>query len=110
MTLTEAAAVLGVRPDTLRQQIHNGRLVATKVGRDWTVTGAEVARYAKESAMGPHLDSVEGLEFEVDPSISEEVAALRAELESVTMSWHRDAHTGDMVDCDLCRPALDLLS
>ena len=60
MTLTEAAAVLGVKPDTLRQQVHNGKLAATKVGRDWSVTEAEVARYAKESAMSPKLDSIEG--------------------------------------------------
>ena len=46
MTLTEAAAILGVTPDTLRQQIHAGALRARKVGRDWTVTPAEVRKYA----------------------------------------------------------------
>lgn len=49
MTLPEAARILGVTPDTLRQQIHAGRLVARKVGRDWHVTPGEVARYRKES-------------------------------------------------------------
>jgi excisionase family DNA binding protein len=48
MTLTEAAAILGVTPDTLRQQIANGKLRARKVGRDWTVTPKEVERYRKE--------------------------------------------------------------
>jgi excisionase family DNA binding protein len=48
VTLTEAAAILGVTPDTLRQQIANGKLRARKVGRDWTVTPKEVERYRKE--------------------------------------------------------------
>jgi excisionase family DNA binding protein len=49
MTLTEAAAILGVTAATLRQQIANGSLKARKVGRDWHVTPAEVKRYARES-------------------------------------------------------------
>jgi len=47
MTLREAAAVLGVTPDTLRQQIANGKLRAKKIGRDWHVTPAEVETYRK---------------------------------------------------------------
>jgi excisionase family DNA binding protein len=49
MTLPEAAAILGVTPDTLRQQIANGKLRARKVGRDWQVTPKEVERYRRES-------------------------------------------------------------
>ena len=49
MTLTEAAARLGLSPATLRGQVRNGALKAKKVGRDWTVTPAEVARYERES-------------------------------------------------------------
>ena len=49
MTLTEAAAILHVTPDTLRQQIARGALRARKVGRDWHVTPREVERYRKES-------------------------------------------------------------
>ena len=49
MTLNEAAASLGITPDTLRQQIGRGRLKATKVGTVWTVTPREVERYRKES-------------------------------------------------------------
>lgn len=48
MTLTEAARILGVTPDTLRQQIAKGKLHATKHGRDWWLEDAEVQRYAKE--------------------------------------------------------------
>jgi excisionase family DNA binding protein len=48
MTLIEAAAILGVTPDTLRQQIAKGKLQATKRGRDHWVTPREVERYAKE--------------------------------------------------------------
>lgn len=49
MTLIEAAASLGVTPATLRQQIKLGKLRATKVGRDWSVTPREVERYRAES-------------------------------------------------------------
>ena len=52
MTLVEAAALLGVTAATLRQQIANGKLRATKRGRDWWVTRGEVARYGRESRRG----------------------------------------------------------
>jgi excisionase family DNA binding protein len=45
MTLNEAAATLGLTPDTLRQQIHAGKLRAEKLGRDWHVAPKEVERY-----------------------------------------------------------------
>lgn len=48
MTLTEAAAALGVSPSTLRWQIRNGKLRAVKRGRDWWVTKQEVERYREE--------------------------------------------------------------
>lgn len=50
MTLIEAAAILEVTPDTLRQQIAAGKLKARKVGRDWQVAPSEVKRYAKDSS------------------------------------------------------------
>ena len=49
MTLNEAAAILGVTADTLRQQVRNGKLRATKRGRDWWVTRSEVTRYGQEN-------------------------------------------------------------
>jgi excisionase family DNA binding protein len=49
MTLTEAAASLGVTAATLRQQIANGKLTAAKRGRDWWVQPKEVERYRQES-------------------------------------------------------------
>jgi excisionase family DNA binding protein len=49
MSLTEAAASLGVTAATLRQQIANGKLRARKVGRDWHVTPREVERYRRDS-------------------------------------------------------------
>jgi excisionase family DNA binding protein len=52
VTLIEAAALLGVTPDTLRQQIHNGKLKATRRGRDWWVTAREVERYRLENRRG----------------------------------------------------------
>jgi len=53
VTLIEAAAVLGLTPDTLRQQIANGKLKATKVGRDWQVKPGEVARYQQQHRRPP---------------------------------------------------------
>lgn len=49
MTLIEAAALLGVTAATLRQQIANGKLKATKRGRDHWVTPKEVERYRATS-------------------------------------------------------------
>lgn len=49
LLLKQAAALLGIQPATLRQQIKNGRFYADKVGRDWQVTMSEVRRYARES-------------------------------------------------------------
>jgi len=42
-----------VSAKTLRNQIHNGRLLAVKLGRDWFVTETELDRYARESAGKP---------------------------------------------------------
>ena len=48
MTLIEAAVILGVTPDNLRGAIRRGSLKATKLGRDWIVTPAEVEKYRAE--------------------------------------------------------------
>ncbi len=53
MTTQEAAAILGVTAATLRQQIANGRLRATKRGRDWSLTPKEVERYRRSSLGRP---------------------------------------------------------
>jgi excisionase family DNA binding protein len=53
VTLSEAADQLGVAPATLRHQIRNGSLDATKVGRDWDVAPDEVRRYAATSRGKP---------------------------------------------------------
>ena len=49
VTLKEAASVLGLHPSTLRHQIDNGSLRATKRGRDWWITPREVERYREEN-------------------------------------------------------------
>ena len=53
VTLTEAAEYLGMAPATLRHQIKNRRLEATKVGRDWMVSDEEIRRYAATSRGKP---------------------------------------------------------
>lgn len=52
MTLKEAAAILGVTPDNLRGAIARGALRATKHGRDWSVTPAQVEKYRQEHLRG----------------------------------------------------------
>ena len=49
MALADAARRLGLSPATLRVQIRNGKLAATKLGRDWYLTPEEVERYAQEN-------------------------------------------------------------
>lgn len=53
LTLTEAAARLGVAASTLRAQIANGRLRGRLVGKTWTVTERELERYRAESLGKP---------------------------------------------------------
>ena len=49
LTLTEAAARLGLSPITLRVQIRNGKVKARKVGPVWTMSEREVERYRRDS-------------------------------------------------------------
>jgi excisionase family DNA binding protein len=48
VTLSEAAAQLGLAPATLRRQIHNGAMRGKLIGKTWTVTPREVERYRAE--------------------------------------------------------------
>lgn len=47
--LSEAARQLGVSPETLRWQVHNGKLEARKIGTLWVVDQDEIERYRQES-------------------------------------------------------------
>lgn len=53
MTLSQAAAALGVTAATLRQQVAAGRLRAEKLGPLWTVTERDVERYRRDSLGQP---------------------------------------------------------
>ena len=48
LTLVEAAQRLKMSSDTLRWQIHNGKLKARKIGPIWTISERELERYRKE--------------------------------------------------------------
>lgn len=52
MSLPEAAKALDLAPSTLRHQIKNGKLAATKVARDWFIKAEEVERYRREHRQG----------------------------------------------------------
>lgn len=55
--LREAAVRLDLSVDTLRWQIHNGKLKARKLGpRMWVVTEREVERYGRENRRRIALD------------------------------------------------------
>lgn len=53
ITLADLADRLGVDTSTLRHQIANGRLAATKFGSVWGVTEREAARYEATSVGRP---------------------------------------------------------
>ena len=53
LTLTEAAARLGVAASTLRHQIRKGKLRGRLVGKTWTISEREADRYASESLGKP---------------------------------------------------------
>lgn len=48
LTLEQAGQELGLSPDTLRSQIRNGRLRATKLGPIWVVSRREIDRYRRQ--------------------------------------------------------------
>ena len=48
LTLTEAAAQLGLAASTLRHQVQAGRLRARLIGKTYVVTAREVERYRAE--------------------------------------------------------------
>lgn len=52
-TLAEAAALLGLSPSTLRNQVHNGRLRGRLIGKTWIISSREIARYREESLGRP---------------------------------------------------------
>lgn len=53
LTLTEAARLANLSPATIRKQIHNRRVPATKKGRDWFVTRQDILGYlASRSTRG----------------------------------------------------------
>lgn len=53
VTVTEAAAALGLKPSTIRAQIKNGAIKATRIGPIWTITPREVERYRATSKGKP---------------------------------------------------------
>jgi len=53
LTLTEAAAELGISAATLRHQIQGGRLTARLFGKTYVITADELARYRASSLGRP---------------------------------------------------------
>lgn len=50
LTLAQASAECGLSASTLRVQIRNGRLAATKMGRDWIVARGDLLKYLAQRA------------------------------------------------------------
>ena len=48
LTTAEASTVLGVKPKTVAIYINRGLLTAEKKGRDYLITGEEIARFQRE--------------------------------------------------------------
>lgn len=53
LTLSQAAALLGLSPSTLRHQASSGRLRAQLMGKTYVVTEREVERYRREQLGKP---------------------------------------------------------
>ena len=45
--INEAAARLGVHPNTIRKRIKDGSLAASKIGRDWRISEAAIKDFMK---------------------------------------------------------------
>ena len=52
LTVNEAAHELGMDPSAVRRTILQGRLPATKFGRDWSIRAADVAAYKQRPRRG----------------------------------------------------------
>ena len=52
LTVSEAARVLEMDPRAVRRAILQGRLPATKCGRDWSIRAADVAAYKQRPHCG----------------------------------------------------------
>ena len=58
LTTTEAATRLGCSRSWLRNLIHQGRLPAEKIGRDWLITSEDLPTPSKHGRkmLGPRQD------------------------------------------------------
>jgi len=52
LTVIEAARVLEMDPSAIRRAILQGRLPATKFGRDWSIHATDVAAYKQRPHRG----------------------------------------------------------
>ncbi len=52
LTINEAARELDMDPSAVRRAILQGRLPATKFGRDWSLRAADVAAYKQRPRRG----------------------------------------------------------
>ena len=47
-TTTEAASILGVKRDTVKQYIRRGLIPAAKRGRDWFISSVELEKFKRK--------------------------------------------------------------
>jgi hypothetical protein len=52
ITLKRAAEIAGLQPNSLKVKVHEGRLYATKLGRDWVTTRRHLHRYLTARSRG----------------------------------------------------------
>ncbi len=61
LTLTQAAALAGVNPASLRRAIARGTLAATKYGKTYLVTADEIARFIRERRFAERRRGIPGM-------------------------------------------------
>lgn len=52
ITLRRAATICGLAPNTLRVAAQDGRLTATRIGRDWLTTRRHLHHYLRDRSRG----------------------------------------------------------
>lgn len=52
ITLQRAAAISGLAPNTLRVAAQDGRLTASRIGRDWLTTRRQLHQYLRGRSRG----------------------------------------------------------
>jgi excisionase family DNA binding protein len=93
LDLAEAAAFLGLHPDTLRERAASGKIPGAKVGKQWRFLEADLIAYFRSQYRGPACQSSSVAKSGTSTSAVDAVAAFDALLALPTGKSRSDSMT-----------------